>query len=210
MAEPESTPSSQSSQTPTQTPAQSPAQPAASVKSFAGCVSKVRGGLAMLIMLVLLAWPAWSLIQMRQYLNAAQPEPAAAIEGWQMLARRFAPVRQVLPPGTVLAYQRSERTYVAPSRIHDVHFVCIPLIVTETWYDKTDLVLADMVDDNELRDLMKRDQLTLEYHLGAGLAVLRRPAKTDAPSGTPDTKASETVSGAMSDADTPVNQEVSP
>ena len=206
MAEQELSTSSQSSQTPTQRPVHEPTVAPTSAISLAGLTGKVRGGLTILIMLVLMAWPAWSLIQMRQYLNAVQSEPAAAIEGWQMLARRFAPVRQVLPPGTVLAYQRSERTYVAPSRIHDVHFVCIPLIVTETWYDKTDLVLADMVDNNELRDLMKRDQLTLEYHLGAGLAVLRRPAKTDAPVGTPDTKASETAS----DADTPVNQEVSP
>lgn len=140
-------------------------------------VRGVRGVVAMLLLAVLLAWPAWSLFNMQRYLHAVQPKPADAQAGWQMLARRFAPVRRAYPPGTVLAFKPSDRTYVAPSRMHDVNFVCIPLVVTDIWYDKTDLVLADLVNDNELADLIKRDKLTIEHHFGPGVAVLRRPSK---------------------------------
>lgn len=140
-------------------------------------VHGLRGGLALLVLITLMLWPAWSLYDMHKYLKAAQPKPADARAGWTALARRFAPVRQALAPGTVLAYQRSEWTWVAPSRIHDVHFVCIPLVVTEWRYKDSDLVLADMVNDDELRAYVKKHGFAVEHHLGSGLAVLRRPAE---------------------------------
>lgn len=136
---------------------------------------KVRCVVGWLLVACLLIWPAWSLSDMRYYLKTYQPLPANAQADWQMLSRRFALLRRTYGPGTVLAYQHTERTAVAPSRMHDVNFVCSPLVVTDLWYAKTDLVLADMMDDNELRDLIKREQLTVVNYFGGGLAVLRRP-----------------------------------
>lgn len=135
-----------------------------------------RRRLAVVAMLVLAVWPAWSISQIYNYLLHMQPEPQAAARQWEQMARRFAGVRLAFEPGTVFFYHGTQRIHVAPGRLHDVQFVTAPLIVTEKTDPPTDLVLADMVNDDELKDFIAAGNYTLLRQFGPGLAVLQKPA----------------------------------
>lgn len=141
-------------------------------------LKQARLAMAMLLMLALVVWPAWTMLQLRGYIARPQDRAVETIAQWQAFETHFKPLREAFPPGTVLAYQRSSRAWRDDRRIHDVAFACIPLIVAESWYvaDRSDLILADLADDDELHDLMAREGLTLVRRFAPGLAVLRKPA----------------------------------
>lgn len=142
-----------------------------------------RRRLALVAMFVMAIWPAWSIYEIYNYLMHMQPEPQAAARQWEQLARRFAAVRLAYDPGTVFFYYRTGRIEVAPGRLHDVQFVTAPLIVTEKHQPPTDLVLADMLNDDELQEFIDKGHYTLIRQFGPGLAVLRQPSESSADPG---------------------------
>ena len=101
-----------------------------------------RSRVVLLGLVALMLWPSWTLYAWGWELIHQQPAAGQTRAVWRAREKRFAPLREYLPPGAVVAYDTNWPLPVAGSFLHEAQFAAAPVIVTDWWYDRTPWVLA--------------------------------------------------------------------
>ena len=98
----------------------------------------------------------------------------AAVDWATLYERRFARLRQDLPPDSVVGYVRGRGPGTGKD-LRMTQYVLAPVIVRESL--KEDLLVGDFHDPRAMPDVIRRENLVLVRDYGAGVALLRRKAE---------------------------------